>query len=189
MRNLEDYETDAVWGSFKYLECVGAEKTETNGKVLVAPRDNDADITWPTNSNADTYTILITQDGTEICTLVFNADGQLTRIAFAAPARNGEQRHTPAALLTQNGYRFTVTGLSSGTQYAYAIDVKDKAGASLNTYKGTFTTTVNGVPTNVEEITAGTSLNENAPRKVFRDGQVYILRGGKTCTLTGVEIE
>ena len=27
-----------------------------------------------------------------------------------------------------------------------------------------------------------------APRKVFRDGQVYILRGGKTYTLTGVEI-
>ena len=28
----------------------------------------------------------------------------------------------------------------------------------------------------------------NAPRKVFRDGQVYILRGGKTYTLTGVEV-
>ena len=27
-----------------------------------------------------------------------------------------------------------------------------------------------------------------APRKVFRNGQVYILRGGKTYTLTGVEI-
>ena len=27
-----------------------------------------------------------------------------------------------------------------------------------------------------------------APRKVFRDGQVYILRGGKTYTLTGVEV-
>ena len=26
------------------------------------------------------------------------------------------------------------------------------------------------------------------PRKIFRDGQVYILRGGKTYTLTGVEV-
>ena len=186
--NLEDYETDAVWGSFKYLECVGAEKTETNGKVLVTPRDNDADITWPTNSSADTYTILITQDGTEICTLVFNADGQLTRIAFAAPARNGEQRHTPAALLTQDGYRFTVTGLSSGTQYAYAIDVKDAKSNVLNAYKGSFTST--GGITGIDDIPAtGETLDGNTPRKVFRDGQVYILRGDKTYTLTGVEVK
>lgn len=186
--NLEDYETDAVWGSFKYLECVGAEKTETNGKVLVTPRDNDADITWPTNSNADTYTILITQDGTEICSLVFNADGQLTRIAFAAPARNGEQRRTPAALLTQDGYRFTVTGLSSGTQYAYAIDAKDAKSNTLNTYKGTFTTT--GGATDVDDIPATNEiLDSGTPRKVILDGQVYILRGGKTYTLTGVEVK
>ena len=186
--NLEDYETDAVWGSFKYLECVGAEKTETNGKVLVTPRDNDADITWPTNSNAETYTILITQDGTEICTLIFNADGQLTRIAFSAPSRNGEQRRTPAALLTQDGYRFTVTGLSSATQYAYAIDVKDAKSNVLNTYKGSFTTT--GVVTGFEETPAtDETLGSDAPRKVFRDGQVYILRGGKTYTLTGVEVK
>ena len=33
-----------------------------------------------------------------------------------------------------------------------------------------------------------TSASNIAPRKVFRDGQVYILRGGKTYTLTGVEV-
>ena len=33
-----------------------------------------------------------------------------------------------------------------------------------------------------------TSASNITPRKVFRDGQVYILRGGKTYTLTGVEI-
>ena len=185
--NLEDYETDAVWGSFKYLECVGAEKAETNGKVLVTPRDNDADITWPTNSNADTYTILIMHDCSEICPLVFNSDGQLTRIAFAAPARNGEQRHTPAALLTQDGYRFTVTGLSSSTQYAYAIDVKDAKDNVLNTYKGSFTTT--GGATGMDDVPAtGETLDDTTPRKVFRDGQVYILRGDKTYTIMGQDL-
>ena len=33
-----------------------------------------------------------------------------------------------------------------------------------------------------------TSASNITPRKVFRDGQVYILRGGKTYTLTGVEV-
>ena len=33
-----------------------------------------------------------------------------------------------------------------------------------------------------------TSASNITPRKIFRDGQVYILRGGKTYTLTGVEV-
>ena len=40
--------------------------------------------------------------------------------------------------------------------------------------------------TPVENVAAEES---NAPRKVFRDGQVYILRNGKTYTLTGVEVK
>jgi len=184
--NLETYETDAVWGSFKYLECVGADNVDTDGKVIITPSDNEVEITWPSDGSADTYSLVITQDGKEVCTLIFNSNGQLMRIAFAAPSRNGATRHAPAAVLTQSGYRFTVTGLNSGTQYAYAIDVKDKAGSSLNTYKGTFTTT--GGTTDVKDITTDTSWDETAPRKVFRDGQVYILRGGKTYTLTGVEV-
>ncbi len=186
--NLEDYETDAVWGSFKYLECVGADNVDTDGKVIITPSDNEVEITWPSDGSADTYSLVITQDGKEVCTLIFNSNGQLMRIAFAAPSRNGEPHHAPAAVLTQSGYRFTVTGLNSGTKYAYAIDVKDKAGTSLNTYKGTFTTTVDGKSTDVEGVTIDTSLESDAPRKVFRDGQVYILRGGKTYTLTGVEV-
>lgn len=37
--NLEDYETDAVWGSFKYIECMGADNVDTNGNVTVTPGD------------------------------------------------------------------------------------------------------------------------------------------------------
>ena len=49
---------------------------------------------------------------------------------------------------------------------------------------------------NIEAWFEPTTLVENvaaeenaAPRKVFRDGQVYILRGGKTYTLTGEEVK
>ena len=183
--NLEDYETDVVWGSFKYIECIGAENADTDGKVIITPSDNEVEITWPSDGSADTYNLVITQDSKEVCTLVFNSNGQLMRIAVAAPSRNGEPHHAPAAVLTQSGYRFTVTGLNSGTQYAYTLDVKDKAGTSLNTYKGSFTTTVNGIATDMEDITTDTSLESDTPRKVFRDGQVYILRGGKTYTIMG----
>ena len=186
--NLEDYDTDVVWGDFKYIECMGADNVDTDGNVTITPGDNEVEIIWPSDDSADTYSLVITQADNEVCTLFFNKNGQLIRIAFAAPAQNEEQRHTPAAMLTQSGYRFTVTGLSSGVQYAYAMDVKDKAGATIHTYEGTFTTTVNGTPTGVENVAIGTSSVNDAPRKVFRDGQVYILRGGKTYTLTGVEV-
>jgi len=187
--NLRNYQLDVLFGSFKYIECIGSDNVDSDGTIVVTPGNNEVEITWPSDGNADTYSILITKDGEEVCTLVFNSNGQLMRIAFAAPARNGAERHAPAAVLTQNGYRFTVTGLNSGTKYAYAIDVKDKAGTSINTYNGTFTTTVNGVPTDVEDVTTDTSLESDTPRKVFRDGQVLILRNGKTYTLTGVEVE
>lgn len=42
------------------------------------------------------------------------------------------------------------------------------------------------MPTGVEDVAIGTS--SAAPRKVFRNGQVLILRGGKTYTLTGVGV-
>ncbi len=187
--NLEEYETDVVWGSFKYIECIGADNADTDGRVIITTSDTEAEITWPSDDKADTYSLVITQDGKEVCTLIFNSNGQLMRIALAAPSHNGATHHAPAAMLTQSGYRFTVTGLNSGTQYAYAIDVKDKAGTSLNTYKGSFTTTVNGIATDMEDITTGTSLESDTPRKVFHDGQVYILRGGKTYTLTGMEVK
>ena len=186
--NLEDYDTGVVWGDFKYIECMGADNVDTDGNVTVTPGDNEVEIIWPSDDSADTYSLVITQADKEVCTLVFNKNGQLIRIAFAAPAQNEEQRHTPAAMLTQSGYRFTVTGLSSGVQYAYAMDVKDKAGATIHTYEGTFTTTVNGTPTGVENVAIGTSSVNDAPRKVFRNGQVYILRGGKTYTTMGVEM-
>ena len=187
--NLRNYQLDVLFGSFKYIECIGSDNVDSDGTIVVTPGNNEVEITWPSDGNADTYSILITKAGEEVCTLVFNSNGQLMRIAFSAPARNGAERHAPAAELTQNGYRFTVTGLDSGTKYAYAIDVKDKAGTSLSTYNGTFTTTVNGVPTDVEDVATDASLDDNTPRKVFRDGQVLILRGGKTYTLTGEEVE
>ena len=195
--SVKKYKTHAYWGVFNILS-IGADPVSSGGSVTVRPGENDVIITWPTDDNADTYAIQITKDGQVFCTLVFNADGQLTNIAFA-PARNGEQRHAPAAVLTKSGYRFTVTGLNSGTRYAYDLTVKDYDENILQSYTGTFTTKGENITTGLDNIEYsdpnGDTLNgddlqgNNTPRKVFRDGQVYILRSGKTYTLTGVEVK
>ena len=178
--NLRDYQMDAVFGSFKYIQCIGAENTTTDGTVTVTPSDNEAVFVWRADESAATYNLEIRKDGKVFCTLIFNAQGQLTSIAFA-PARNGQTHR--AAEQTGAGFRFTVTGLSESTHYTFGMTVKDATNATLQTYTGEFNTT--GTATSVGQTEDDRSATV---QKVLRNGQVYILRNGKTYTTTGVEL-
>ena len=180
--NLRDYQMDAVFGSFKYIQCMGAENTNTSDSITITPSTNDAVFVWRANETADTYTLQITKDDEVFCTLVFNANGQLCSIAFA-PSRNGRPA-ARAAEQTATGFRFTVTGLSQKTHYAFEMKVKDKADQLLQTYMGEFDTTAD-TPSDVGNV----SSEQNTIRKVVRDGQVLIIRGDKTYTATGIEVE
>ena len=175
-----DYEYDIVWGEFKYIECIGAESDETGGDdVTVTPGSNDVTITWPTEDEADTYSIVITKDGEVFCTLTFNSNGQLLNIAFA-PGREGN-RPAQYAEQANNGYRFTVTGLDESTKYAYNLDVNDSLGKTIKSYEGEFTT---------QSTTALDNTHSQSPmtnvQKIFRDGQLVIIRDGKTYNAQGV---
>ncbi len=182
--SIDMYKNAAVWRDFYYTYAIGAEEaTVTTNDVTVEPQDNAATLTWPTNDNAASYTIQITKDGVLFCTLVFNANGQLTGIAFA-PSRDG-QAHAPQAIMTANGLQFTVTGLNSGTQYGYSVTAKDSNDQPVATYSGEFTTTGGSVPTDIDEV-----QSDQVPcTKVLRNGQIFILRGEKEYTLTGQEVK
>ena len=181
------YKAAAVWRDFYYTYAIGAEETTvTTNDVTVEPQDNAATLTWPTSNNAASYTIQITKDGVVFCTLIFNSNGQLTGIAFA-PSREG-QAHAPAALMTANGLQFTVTGLDSGTQYGYSVTAKDANDQTVATYSGSFTTTSEGIATGVEEVSSSLQGGDRG-RLILRDGQIFILRGDKTYTLTGAEVK
>ena len=131
------YAVDMVFGNFRNMQCIGTQSTPTDSMVIT-PSYNDVTITWPTESNAGSYTLAINKDGKVFCTLTFNATGQLTGIAFA-PSRNG-QRHAPTATQATNGFTFTVTGLEEGTDYSYNLVIKDNSGKTLQTYSGEFRT-------------------------------------------------
>lgn len=176
--NLRDYQMDAVFGSFKYIQCIGAENTTTDGTVTVTPSDNEAVFVWRADESAASYNLEIRKDGEVFCTLIFNANGQLTSIAFA-PARNGQTHR--AAEQTAAGFRFTVTGLSESTHYTFGMTVKDATNATLQTYTGEFNTT--GVATSLDNATT-----ETTAQKIIRNGQVFIRRGDKTYTTMGVEV-
>ena len=173
---LETYKMHDAWGLYD-VRPLGAKSTETTD-VNVTPAENTAEVAWPAVSGAATYELVIKdKSGNVICTLIFNANGQLTSIAFA-PSRNGAPQQTQAA-----GFSFTVTGLEEGTSYDLTITSKDNNGSTLDTKTVSFTTT--GEAQGIEEISAEGS----APQKVMINGQIFILRGDKTYTLQGQEVK
>ena len=177
------YELDMIWGNFKYIECIGAESEDiTTDDVIVSPSTDNVTITWPTEDNADTYSIVIEKDNEVFCTLTFNADGLLLNIAFA-PGRNGNHPAQFAAQ-TAKGMRFTVTGLEEATTYAYNITAKDASDKTIKSHSGEFTTQSNA-PTSVEN----TEVNSSNVQKLLRNGQLLILREGKTYNAMGTEIK
>ncbi len=179
----EMFRSATGWKDFYSILAIGAEEaTVTTNDVKVEPQDNAATLTWPTSNNAVSYTIEITKDGVVFCRLTFNANGQLTGIAFA-PGRDG-QLMAPAAVMTANGLQFTVTGLSSNTQYGYNVTAKDANEQPIASYSGSFTTTSEGVVTGI-----GNTAVEQKMTKILRNGEVLILRDGKTYTIQGVEVK
>jgi hypothetical protein len=179
----EDYDLDVVFGNFKYIECIGAETDNTStDTVIVNASSTHVTITWPTEENANTYTIVIKNGNIVFCTLTFNANGQLLNIAFA-PAKNGSNRTAQYATQTTNGLRFTVTGLNESTHYTYDITAKNNEGDTIQTHTGAFTTKSNA-STEVDNINAQTS----ATQKLFHNNQLLILRDGKTYNVMGQEL-
>ncbi len=167
------------WKDFFYnIEPISATSTTTGNDIQVTPTDNTANIVWPQVNGADTYELVIKdKSGNVICTLIFNANGQLTSIAFAH-SRNGAPQQTQAA-----GFLFTVTGLEEGTSYDLTITSKDNNGGTLDTKTISFTTT--GEPQGVEEVLS----DQVQSTKVVRNGQIFILRGDKIYTLQGQEVK
>ena len=181
--NLQDYQLDMVFGSFKYIQCMGADSENVpTDDVVVTPGTNDVTITWPTEGNADTYTIVIKKGNEVFCTLTFNAEGQLLNMAFA-PSRNSSNRPAQYAEQAVNGYRFTVTGLEEQTQYGYDVSAKDDEGNTISSYTGEFTTQSN-TSTSVSNIQYSTSDTH----KKLRNGHLIIIRDGVEYNVMGQEL-
>ena len=194
---LKKYQVDPNWSRFLLKELGATETTTTDKNVTVTTDENTATFTWPTDDNAASYTIQITKDGELVCTLIFNANGQLTGIAFA-PSHNGSHQ-APAAIMANNAAQFTVTGLNSASKYGYRLAVTNENQEELVVYSGEFATTgyegeVNPGgepeynPQAIDQIDFSSLQGGDRGRLILRDGQIFILRGDKTYTVTGQEI-
>ena len=174
---IRKYETDAYWGEF-FIKTKEADATATT-ELQVNPSNNTVEVIWPAVENAATYELVIKdKEGNLICTLVFNAQGQLTTIAFNAPARNNASQQTQST-----GFSFTVTGLESGTRYDLTMTAKDGNGSTLQENTMSFRTTGDQA---IDEIS---TANSQLSTKIVRNGQFFILRDGELYNAQGARVE
>ena len=166
-----------TWGKLGILPIEAATTDVTD--LIVTPSSSSAEITWPQVSGAASYELVIKDKSDNVvCTLIFNAQGQLTSIAFNAPSRDGAPQRTQTA-----GFTFTVTGLDAGTSYDLTITSKDNNGSILDTQTVAFFTS--NIATGIDNAQS----DQVQSTKHLRDGQIYILRGDKVYTVTGQEVK
>ena len=170
------YQVHDFWGLYD-VRPLGAATVQTE-ELKVEPTNTTADVVWPVVTGAATYELLIRDSqGTVVCTLIFNAAGQLTQIAFQSPALREMTEATA-------GFSFTVTGLKEGTKYDLTITAKDATGAVVDTFEQTFFTA--GVTTDTNQVETTVS----STRKILENGQVLILTpDGKRYNLQGGEVQ
>jgi len=154
-------------------------------EVIVESERSEALFTMPINEGADSYTLTIKNNGEIVCSLTFNAQGQLANIDFSNTASYELKSDVLA-------YQFTVTGLSEGTSYGYNFKALDNNKIVLKEYEGEFTTKegvqtgeenqgsdecgttddkVDGVSTAISEISNATSITV-ANRQILVNGEV-----------------
>ena len=132
--SMDDYDFASCWGSFKHVECIGAETVElTKDEVSVVPEKTEAVFSMPKNESANSYTLTISNNGVTFCSLTFNAQGQLANIDFSTN-KSYELKSGVEA------FQFTVTGLSTAEDYGYSFKALASNKSVLKEYSGSFTT-------------------------------------------------
>lgn len=173
---VHDYEMHSVWGGFD-VRPITAQSAETS-EVQISTTESSANIIWPSVSGAATYELVIKDKNSNVvCTLVFNAQGQLTSIAFHAPAQSNAPQQAQAS-----GFSFTIIGLEQGTSYDLTITAKNSNGQEVDKKNLAFHT---DSPQGFEDLHA----DSDKPVKALMDGQIYILRGEHIFDIQGKMIK
>lgn len=132
------------------------------------------------------------------CKMRFYADGSLSKFYWGPASKHydGSEpdqaplRHiakSPASYLTAPSViSYDLEYIDEGTQYFYTIEDVDENENVISVIAGTFNTPA--ITTDIEN-TVSSLQGGNKGRLILHNGQIFILRGEKTYTLQGQEIE
>lgn len=165
---------------------------EAPDTVAVNPTENAAEIRWPIWYGTFTYTLIIWADRNRqivLCELTFNEVGFLIDIRFGSLSYTAQASSTlpaPKRLLQESviivgttTLDFEVTGLEANHTYYYELQALNMEEQTIETRSGSFTTKQD-MPTGIK-----TAVDSSSPRKLLRNGSLFILRGEQLYTITG----
>ena len=183
--NIENPRAFVVNSDASYVALFAADISTAEDTVIVSTTSNSATITTPMvdAENVYSYRLAICQNGDTVCVLSLDAEGHLTGIDFhSAPARQIPKQSKDEA--QTGGLNIPVSGLASGTTYHYTLDALDADDNIIERREGDFTT-------EGSQSIENTNAERMIPyaEKVMINGQILILRNGKTYTMQGQEVK
>ena len=156
---------------------------DNQGEVVVEPSTNSVTITWQKEDDADTYIIVIKQGDKVVCTLIFDAEGNLVSVNYL-PGRESNKHGIQHAGLTSDSFQYIITGLTPSTDYTYTVTATDDSDNTISSYSGEFTT---------HHATSVENTNSQSPtsdcQKILYEDHIYILRDGKIYSIMGQEMQ
>lgn len=150
-----------------------------NGNVIVEPTETKATFTWQSVSYALSYSLILWLDEEhtqKVCTINFDSEGHFIGIEIiqqCAPSQSNE-----------DDFIYTIENLLSGTNYFYQLLAYDEELHIINTHIGAFST--QGIANSLNETE---EMPKSKSHKVLFNGQILIIRGDKTYTITGQEVK
>lgn len=142
--------------------------------IIVNASSNSAQVTWTMVEQADYYILTLYSD-----------ESMTEVIAVYTVDKNGNVTQKRVASATQSLVTCELTELLPETNYYFAVKAYNNNDQMVAEENGSFATTV--VPTAVENAHSQSPMTNC--QKIIRDGQLLILRDGKTYNAMGVLVE
>ena len=121
------YDEHWFWGGIKHIQCIEDGVAAAPGGVTIETGTGSAVFTWPKSDNAVAYELKVLKDGVEVCSLEFNAQGQVTGIVLRSAGES-------------EGFKFKVGGLEADSEYDFRLKAIGVNDTEIASYTGTFRT-------------------------------------------------
>ena len=182
--SIEAYKAADGWKKFgDNIQPIQAEEAVVS-EPKAEPTNNSVAVAWPAVPKATIYIINIWKGSKLIYTIAFDNRGNLLIIVWRAPSRDGNYQ-TPMATQTETGWQYVIEGLEPGTEYNYEVIAKENESDEEPLYSESKTFTTTGIATSI----TNEELGKCEKVKILRDGQLLILTGDKTYTVTGQQLK
>ncbi len=174
-----------IWKEFQdaiYAKNDHQPTTLATNEVNVTTTNNSATVSYPVAAGGSSASITLASQGTGEEYIYYNTD---IPVDEANMPRRVVHLTTPENDMDSfAGYSFTIQSLEANTTYDYTVTIYNSTEEVLAEYTGSFTT-LEDEATAIDQISNDPT---QLPNKLLRNGQILILRGDHTYTVTGQEL-